>query len=154
MHSFWLLCSLAAGLALAPATKAKTKPRPAPGAAAVIRSAMAAEAAAWNRGDIDGFMAAYWKSPETEFIGSGGVTQGWATVREHYRQHYPTRAAMGTLTFSGLRVTLLGRNYAYVLGHFRLELEKDHPEGLFTLLWRKFPEGWRIISDHTTETGH
>lgn len=156
MHSFWLLCAMAAGLAVAPAarSKPKAKPQQAPGTAALIRRQMAAEAAAWNRGDIDGFMAAYWKSPETEFIGSGGVTKGWETVREHYRKNYPDRAAMGALTFTDLQVTLLGRSYAYVVGHFHLARAHDHPEGVFSLLWRQFPEGWRIIADHTTETGH
>ncbi|MGH9476255.1 MAG: YybH family protein [Terriglobales bacterium] len=138
---------------LFPALLASARPRiPAP-PVAVIRGEMTAEAAAWNRGDINGFMAAYWRSPTTQFIGSGGITEGWETVREHYRRNYPNRGAMGHLTFSGLRITLLCRDVAYAVGHFRLDRARDHPEGVFTLLFRKFPAGWRIVSDHTTQTG-
>lgn len=141
-------------LILFPALLAAAQPPAAPAPASAIRTEMTAEAAAWNRGDIDGFMRAYWRSPATQFIGASGITEGWTTVREHYLKTYPDRAAMGHLTFSGLQVTLLCRDAAYVVGRFRLDRAQDHPEGVFTLLFRHFPEGWRIVSDHTTQTGH
>ena len=125
-------------------------PPPPPGAALVIRQALATEAAAWNRGDIPGFMDAYWNSGQTQFIGAGGIMLGWKTVRDHYLKTYPNRAAMGRLTFSGLEVTVLSPDAAYVVGHYRLDRAQDHPQGVFTLLLRRFPRGWRIVSDHTT----
>ncbi|MGH9467977.1 MAG: YybH family protein [Terriglobales bacterium] len=149
MHTFWLLCTLAALMAAAPAKPARHR---APGPAATIRQEMEAQAAAWNRGDVDAFMAAYWRSPRTQFIGAGGITTGWTPVRERYLKTYPDRAAMGTLTFSDLKITLLCPDYAYVVGHFHLQRAHDQPHGVFTLLFRRFPQGWRIISDHTTAT--
>ena len=115
-----------------------------------IRMLLQAQADAWNRGDIDAFMEGYWKSDETAFIGANGITRGWLAVLDRYKKTYPDRKAMGRLTFSGLEVHVLCPDAALVIGQFRLERESDKPAGIFTLDFRKFPEGWRIIVDHTT----
>src|SRR5713226_4570053 len=73
-----------------------------------LRALLNEQAEAWNRGDIDGFMKGYWKSPDTVFVGSCGVQRGWDAVLARYKKSYPDRAAMGHLTFSGLEVTPLG----------------------------------------------
>ena len=109
-----------------------------------------AQAEDWNRGDIAAFMQSYWRSPELTFAGSSGVERGWEGVLARYKRVYPDRTAMGLLTFSGLEITPLGKDAALVLGHWRLEREKDHPNGVFTLVLRRFPDGWRIIHDHTS----
>ena len=115
-----------------------------------IRMLLQAQADAWNRGDIDAFMEGYWKSDETAFIGANGITRGWLAVLDRYKKTYSGRKAMGRLTFSGLEVHVLCPDAALVIGQFRLERESDKPAGIFTLDFRKFPEGWRIIVDHTT----
>ncbi len=115
-----------------------------------IRKLLESQVAAWNRGDIDGFMQGYWKSRKTEFVGGNGVLRGWQAVLERYRRQYPDRQAMGTLTFSDLEITALGPDAAMALGRWRLTRKGDHPGGVFTLVLRKFPEGWRIIHDHTS----
>ncbi len=119
-------------------------------AEAAIRQVLNEQNAAWNRGDIEGFMAGYWKSGATTFSGTSGVIHGWQGVLERYRRNYPNQKAMGRLRFSGLEITLLGPEAALVLGRWELERESDHPGGVFTLVARKFPEGWRIIHDHTS----
>ncbi len=129
--------------------QAAPAPRPASPAAA-IRQTLHAQVAAWNRGDIHAFMQGYWRSPQTEFVGANGITRGWAATRAHYRASYPNRAAMGHLTFSQLEIEPLCAGAAYVTGFFRLTRAHDSPHGVFTLLFRRFPEGWRIVSDHTT----
>ena len=115
-----------------------------------IRAVLDAQVEAWNRADLDAFMGGYWKSDKTEFVGSSGVQRGWQAVLDRYRKGYPDKRAMGTLTFSNLEITRLGPQAALVLGEWRLQRESDHPEGVFTLVFRKFPEGWRIIHDHTS----
>jgi beta-aspartyl-peptidase (threonine type) len=115
-----------------------------------IRAVLDAQEAGWNRGDIDGFMAAYARSSETTFVSGDEVTRGWETVRDRYAKKYDTQAKMGRLTFSGLTITLLCEDAAIVLGNWSLERERDHPHGKFTLLFRKSPEGWRIVLDHTS----
>jgi ketosteroid isomerase-like protein len=117
---------------------------------AEIRAVLDAQVAAWNRADVLGFMRGYWKSPATEFVSSSGVLRGWEKVLERYRRVYPDKRAMGSLTFSDLEVTLLGPKAALALGHWQLRREHDQRGGVFTLVFRRFPEGWRIINDHTS----
>src|ERR1700735_1479722 len=121
-----------------------------PTAEVQIRSVLDMQTAAWNRGDLDTFMTGYWKSEETEFVGASGISRGWQAVLDRYRRNYPDAKAMGRLTFSNLEVHVVGREYAVVIGEFKLEREKDQPSGVFTLNFRKFTEGWRIVADHTT----
>jgi ketosteroid isomerase-like protein len=118
-----------------------------------IQQLLAQQAAAWNRGDIAGFMQGYRKSPETTFAGASGIQRGWQAVIERYQHEYPNQAAMGTLSFYGLEVHVLSKNAAFVLGRWHLErpLDPRGPAGgVFTLILQHFPEGWRIVHDHTS----
>ena len=115
-----------------------------------IRAVLDMQTAAWNRGDIDTFMTAYWNSEQTEFIGANGIAHGWQAVLDRYHHSYPDRKAMGMLSFSDLEVHLTCADAAYVVGKFHLVRESDQPSGVFSLDFRKFPEGWRIVLDHTT----
>jgi len=128
---------------------AATSPQDATSQAA-IRAILQSQQEAWNRADIEKFMAGYWKSERTEFVGSDGIIRGWQAVLDRYKKSYPNKAAMGRLTFSDLEITMLSSDSAYILGKWHLEREKDHPGGVFTLIARKFPQGWRIIHDHTS----
>lgn len=108
------------------------------------------QAADWNRGDIPAFMAGYWQSKFTEFESDSGIFRGWDGVLTRYQKSYPNRAAMGHLTFSGLEIHVLCPDSAYVIGKYRLDRADDTPQGVFTLIFKKVPEGWRIVNDHTT----
>ena len=119
-------------------------------AKAAIRKVMDEQAAAWNRGDIDGFMQGYWNSPELKFVSGDNVTKGWQPTLDRYKKSYNTRAKMGTLTFSDLDITILSSKSAVVLGNWALQRDGDTPHGKFTLIFRKFKEGWRIVHDHTS----
>ena len=117
---------------------------------AALRALLTAQAADWNRGDIDGFMQGYWKSEETTFAGTSGVSRGWQTVLDHYHKNYPDRAAMGHLDFSEIEITPLGNDAALILGRWHLNRDSGPVGGIFTLVARRFPEGWRIVHDHTS----
>ena len=104
----------------------------------------------WNAGDIAGFMRGYAKSDTTRFASGGEITRGWQTVFARYLKRYGDRAAMGRLTFTELEITVLAPDRAEVFGHWRLDREEDTPHGLFTLLMRKTPDGWRGVHDHTS----
>jgi Ketosteroid isomerase homolog len=105
---------------------------------------------AWNRGDIDGFMDGYARSVSTAFVSEDEVRRGWDTVRERYRKKYSDRTKMGILSFSEVEVTPLSADSAVVLGRWKLKRTDDQPHGRFTLLFKRLPEGWRIIHDHTS----
>lgn len=115
-----------------------------------IKLVMNEQTAAWNRGDIDGFMIGYWNSEKLIFASSDGVTRGWQPTLTRYKKSYDSRAKMGTLTFSDLEVNVISKDAAVVLGSWALQREKDNPKGKFTLIFRKFKDGWRIIHDHTS----
>lgn len=133
---------------------AKLRRAPAPALSSAdesrIRQVLAAQQDAWNRGDVDAFMNFYWKSDRTLFVGAGGVTRGWQAVLDRYRRAYPDRKAMGHLAFSDVEVRQDCPSAAVVIGQYHLQRENDHPAGVFTLNFRSFPEGWRIVVDHTT----
>ncbi len=109
-----------------------------------------AQETAWNRGDIEGYMAGYARGPETTFVSGDEVTHGWQTVRDRYAKKYNSREKMGTLAFFGLAITPIGQDAAIVLGSWSLQRKEDQPHGKFTLLFRKLPEGWRIVLDQTS----
>lgn len=117
---------------------------------AEIRAVMDAQVAAWNRGDIDGFMDGYARSNTTAFVSGGKTTYGWRTVRDRYRKKYNSRETMGTLKFSDIRITLLKGDQARVHGRWQLIRKTDRPHGSFILIFRHRPEGWRIVHDETS----
>jgi ketosteroid isomerase-like protein len=119
-------------------------------AVAEIRAVLQTQQDTWNRGDIDGFMDGYARSKSTVFVSEDTVERGWETVRDRYRKKYSDRAKMGTLRFSDLKITLLSRDSAVVLGRWKLQRGNDQPHGRFTLILKRLPEGWRIVHDHTS----
>lgn len=116
----------------------------------VIRSILSEQATAWNQGDIDGYMEGYWKSDSLLFTSSGDIQRGWKATLEKYRASYNTKEKMGKLTFSDLDINLLAPDAAWVFGRWKLIRKDDRPEGVFTLVLRKFPDGWKIVHDHTS----
>lgn len=115
-----------------------------------IRAVLEKQVADWNRADIPAFMQGYWNSDEVEFVGAGGIKRGWHAVMDRYRTSYPDAKAMGQLSFTNLEIRMLAPDAAYVLGEFHLQRESDNPSGVFTLIVRKFPEGWKVVHDHST----
>ena len=116
-----------------------------------IRKVLDTQVAAWNKGDLEAFMTGYWKSPELTFFSGAEPQRGWQATIERYRKRYQSEGQeMGKLTFSELDVQVLGPDSALVRGRWQLVRSKDKPGGLFTLIFKRFPEGWRIVHDHTS----
>jgi beta-aspartyl-peptidase (threonine type) len=116
-----------------------------------VRAVLDAQVVSWNKGDLEGFMEGYWRSPKLSFASGGEVTRGWDATLERYKKKYRSEGAeMGKLTFSELEVEPIGSDAALVRGHWQLVRSKDKPGGVFTLIFRKMPEGWRIVHDHTS----
>jgi ketosteroid isomerase-like protein len=107
---------------------------------------------AWNRHDLEGFMTGYWKSPELTFFSGAHETSGWQGAIDRYRKVYQGEGKeMGKLEFSDLRIEALGADAAFVRGAWHLTMSDGKtPHGLFTLVFRKFSDGWKIVHDHTS----
>jgi ketosteroid isomerase-like protein len=118
---------------------------------AAIRAVLDAQAAAWNRGDIEGYMDGYARSDDIVFISGDSLSYGWQTVLDRYKRNYNTREKMGTLSFSDLEIKLIGKDAASVIGRWKLTLaNNDTPHGRFTLIFRHTGKNWRIVHDHTS----
>lgn len=115
-----------------------------------IRALMTRQVSAWNNGDLDGFMAGYWRDDRLRFASGDRVTYGWQQTLDGYRKRYPDRKTMGMLDFDVLEVRVMEPTSALVFGRWQLTRNADRPHGLFTLLLRKGEEGWRIVADHTS----
>ncbi len=121
-------------------------------AESAIKSVLEMQQQAWNRHDLNAFMRGYWNSPELTFFSGANERNGWQEAKERYIAAYASPGReMGTLDFSNLRIEMLGKDAAFVRGAWRLTMaDGKTPHGLFTLIFRKFPDGWKIVHDHTS----
>ncbi len=117
---------------------------------AAARAVLEAQQAAWNRGDVAGYMEGYAKEDSTTFVSGDALTRGWKPVFERYKARYDTREKMGTLAFTELDFKPLCEDYLVATGRWQLTLASGTPHGRFTLLFRRTAAGWRIVHDHTS----
>jgi uncharacterized protein (TIGR02246 family) len=109
------------------------------------------QAAAWNRGDLAGYMAGYANTPALVFTSSSKVRRGWQQAFDHYQARYgKDPAAMGKLTFEIHQIDPVGPDGAVVLGTWTLTGSEHPGSGVFSVVLERRPEGWRIIHDHTS----
>jgi ketosteroid isomerase-like protein len=143
----YVVCLLIGGGAVVFACVAVSRPPPQD----AIRQVLDDQVAAWNRADLDGFMAGYWNSPDLSFYSGKDKKRGWQETFNRYRARYQAEGKeMGSLTFTELDIEMLGSDTALVRGRWKVDMSKESLEGLFTLLMRRFPAGWRIVHDHTS----
>ncbi len=119
---------------------------------AAIRAKLDEQVAAWNRGDLKGYMQGYWHSPELTFFAGSRELSGWEAAYQRYRTAYLGKGKeMGRLEFSNLRIEVLSPEAALVRGSWQVTTkDASRRQGLFTVVLKKFSEGWRIIHDHSS----
>ena len=152
MINFNATLGLLACLASTGSVAAQSRPANSPVAARrAIVQVLTTQTAAWNRGDIPGFMQGYWQSDSLVFLGRKGPTYGWQPTLANYQKNYPDAAAMGQLDFSGLRVSLLAPGAAQVVGHWHLARPAalGDLQGYFLLVMRQLEGKWVVVADHT-----
>ena len=117
-----------------------------------VRAVLDKQVEAWNRADLEAFMAGYWNSPDLVFQSGATITRGWQATLERYRRRYQAEGKeMGRLRFAELDVQPLSPDAAFVRGRWHLTMKDGtQPGGLFTLLLRRFNGEWKIVHDHTS----
>lgn len=114
-----------------------------------VRQVLREQETAWNKGDLEGFMAGYWKSDSLQFMSPRGINRGWQATLDGYKKGYPDVAAMGTLQFEILQVTSLSPSNFLVTGKYHLTRTSGNLDGVFTLVFRKANGKWVVMYDHT-----
>ena len=139
-------------LLLTLSTACAATPSTGPDAVKGVSAVLAAQIDAWNRGDLDGYMAGYWKSPDLVFFSNGTETRGWQATLDRYRTRYQAAGRlMGTLDLPQLDILTLGPEAAMARGRWRLKMpDGKELNGMTSVIFRKLPEGWRIVHDHSS----
>lgn len=145
----WLLVSVCLPLLLQTPAAAQSS---ADSAKAAVQHVLERQQNAWNRHDLDSFMTGYWNSPDLTFFSGAKRMSGWQATIERYRQTYQSGGReMGKLEFSDLNIQTLSADSAFVRGSWHLTMpDGKTPHGLFTLIFRRFADGWKIVHDHTS----
>ncbi len=115
-----------------------------------IKAVMKMQEQAWSDGDVHQFMEGYWKSENLSFVGKSGINKGWETTLNNYIKGYPSKDAMGKLTFDVLEMNRISADAYHMIGRYTLVRKADKPTGLFTLIWKYIDGHWLIVSDHTS----
>jgi beta-aspartyl-peptidase (threonine type) len=119
--------------------------------AIAVKELLNAQVAAWNSGDLKGFMEGYWNSPELTLFVAGDIHKGWQETYQRYQNEYQKGGReMGRLTLDGLSFDPLSDDAVVARGRWKLTMKDCNLGGLFTLIVRRMPEGWRIVHDHTS----
>ncbi len=134
------------------ASNAQTSQKDSDAPKSAVEQVLRTQQDAWNHHDLETFMAGYWNSADLTFFSGAKQTSGWQATLDRYKTTYASPGhEMGTLEFSALRIEILGPEAAFVRGAWHLTMtDGKTPHGLFTLVFRKFPGGWKIIHDHTS----
>ena len=108
--------------------------------------------AAWNSQDIDGFMAAYWKSPKLVYLDDGQQIFGWDQLYANYLNGFSDRSLMGYLEAQRVKVQMLESDMAYVLLWWDMLMGRPRTKvvGTSTLVVRRLDNDWKIVASHTT----
>lgn len=114
-----------------------------------IQSVIDKQKILWNEGNIEGFMGYYWKSEKFTFQSENQRLHGWDVLLSRYKTSY-SGEDMGVLDFTDVEIRVLSSDFAYILGRWKLKLKDTVREGLFTIIFQRMSEGWRIIHDHTS----
>jgi ketosteroid isomerase-like protein len=151
--SFFRVLAGSAVLCVAGCSPAPAKAAPREGeppSHAEVRALLDAQAQAWNRHDLDGFLAGYRKDEHVVFVTKEGSTRGFSDLEQKYRKSYNAPEKFGELKFENIECKSVDADSVVVHGTWRLLREKDTPHGRFVLVVLRLAEGWRIVSDYTT----
>ncbi len=121
-------------------------------AEASVKQVLSEQADCWSKGDLECYMKGYWKSDSLLFVGKSGLTYGWQKTLDNYKRNYPDVTAMGKLNFDLKEMRHLSPETILVVGkwHLKRDAAKGDLQGHFSVIFKRFPDGWKIIADHSS----
>jgi uncharacterized protein (TIGR02246 family) len=118
-----------------------------------IRMLFEMSCAAWNRGDIDGYLAGYWQSDKLRWVSEGTVWYGFEAIASAFKGRFGAPGDMGRLEVANLEIQLLGERDALVFGVWTQTTDAAGRHGVFTVHVKKIDGRWLIVSDHSSTSG-
>lgn len=125
-----------------PATAAPATAHP---ASVAVLALLDTQIAAWNRGDLSAFCAAY--ADDALFISPTGLTRGRDAVLARYTNRYPDKAAMGTLDLEIVETRPTADGVS-VAARWTLRYPgKTAATGHTLIIFRLIDARWQIVQD-------
>ena len=118
-----------------------------------IRALFESSCAAWNRGDIDGYLADYWHSDKVRWVSEGTVQYGFDAIASAFKARFDSPDNMGRLGVANLEIQLLSEGDALAFGAWTQTTSTASRHGVFTVHMKKIDGEWRIVSDHSSTSG-
>ena len=159
MRSIFSLLLVLLSLVLAPALQAQAPEKPKDQLRTLSREeldmikVLNSQERAWNHADLDTYLSGYKTGPDLLFVADGRVTRGFEQLSSDYHHNYPNKESMGVLTFSELEPYVLTETFGVVLGKYHVDRSKKaggSADGMFSLVFQKTADGWKIVVAHTT----
>lgn len=106
----------------------------------------------WNAHDIDGYLSAYWDSPELLVIIQEEQYQGWQSLKAAYKTGYSDPSAMCVVQPSRIQIKLIRSDLAAAVTWWTVSYSnsKVRVVGNTTMTFQKFSDGWKIAMEHSS----
>jgi len=123
---------------------------------AEIRALLRASMQAWNRDDLDAYLAAYTDDPTLSYIGSGGKVSGKPALRARLMEsNFSSAGEPDDLAFDQIEVAFLGPGQALVTGRWTtyqpgFDSQPVTGQGMFSMVMQLEAVGWRITHEHSS----
>jgi ketosteroid isomerase-like protein len=111
--------------------------------------------------DVNAMLAMYDQGPGTTSIGNGQITRGLEAIRKSADENLVGQQGKFEIDLGSIDVVLLGGGYALSVTPFALTsttspllsrrtktIISPVMKGISTLVWKKTPQGWRVIHEH------
>jgi hypothetical protein len=110
-----------------------------------------AQIAAWNRGDIEAALLAYWDSPMMTWVSKSGVDYGYTAFADALRKDFADPKSMGTYSAEILDARDLGPDANQIVFRWKIMRgEKRLMGGISTQIWRRIDGQWRAVFEHAS----
>ena len=107
-------------------------------------------AEAWNRRDLDGYLATYADGDHVRWVSGGKMITGKTAIKNALDPRFASGEAMGKLAIKQLQIEIKTPSNALVFGTWQLQFDREEMSGVFTVHLQLVSDMWLIVSDHAS----